>query len=121
MECSTNVLESSGIEIIGEALPDLSPIKSIINQGGKLVTGMLCKLHGVSIKLIRNVRGLGSTTKGHASLLFENKTLGVLDNIFSQKFFKCLLTDPWCYLSVYQTVLVEFNPKCRSDLHGCRV
>ena len=73
MECSTNVLESSGIEIIGEALPDLSPIKSI-NQGGKLVTGMLCKLHGVSTKLILNVRGLGSTTKGHASLLFENKT-----------------------------------------------
>ena len=27
MECSVNVLESSGIEVIGDALPDLSPIK----------------------------------------------------------------------------------------------
>lgn len=56
MECSTDVLESSGIEIIGDALPDLSPIKAtprILNSNNHiqemdLENGMLCSMHEVS-------------------------------------------------------------------------
>ena len=49
MECSTNVFESSGIEIIGDALPDLSPIKANSRTtDSNLKTGTLCSVLEVS-------------------------------------------------------------------------
>ena len=52
MECSTNVFESSGIEIIGDALPDLSPIKANSRTTDSLKTGTLCSVHEVSYCLL---------------------------------------------------------------------
>lgn len=62
MDCSSGVLESSGIDIKGDILPDLSPIKAI-GQAGKSVNGKLCNINRVSFKLTKkNVWGLGTTT-----------------------------------------------------------
>lgn len=62
MDCSSSVLESSGIDIKGDILPDLSPIKAI-GQAGKSVNGRLCNINRVSFKLTKkNVWGLGTTT-----------------------------------------------------------
>ena len=58
MECTTDVFESSGIDIIGDALPDLSPIKANSRTGSHhvqemdLETGTLCNVHEVSICLL---------------------------------------------------------------------
>ena len=53
MECSTNVFESSGIEIIGDALPDLSPIKANSRTThSNLETGTLCSVREVSYCLL---------------------------------------------------------------------
>ena len=58
MECSSDVFETSGIEIIGDALPDLSPIKANSRKGSNhvqemdLETGTLCNVHEASICLL---------------------------------------------------------------------
>ena len=85
MECSTSVLDSSGIEIIGDALPDLSPIKANTGTGANhiqevdLPNGMSCGVHEVSLYN----QGVWGRQQCYASVVFEN---GVLDNIFQQNF-----------------------------------
>lgn len=64
MDCSSGVLESSGIDIKGDILPDLSPIKAI-GQAGKSVNGRLYNINRVSFKLT------GYDNKRFASLMFE--------------------------------------------------
>ena len=67
MDCSSGVLESSGIDIKGDILPDLSPIKAI-GQAGKSVNGRLCNINRVSFK---KCLGSGYDNKRFASLMFE--------------------------------------------------
>lgn len=71
VDCSSGVLESSGIDIKGDILPDLSPIKAI-GQAGKSVNGRLCNVNRVSFKLTKKkCLGSGYDNKRFASLMFE--------------------------------------------------
>ena len=73
MDCSPDVFESSGIEIIGDVLPDLSPIKAN-SRGRKFPDGTLCRMHCMSLKLAKKIMGSGYHNKRSASFTFESLT-----------------------------------------------
>lgn len=95
MECSTNVFESSGIEIIGDALPDLSPIKANSRtdshhvQEMDLETGMSCNVHEVSICLLEE-----SGFDNNVTHRWPSRIASLAIAIFLRKSFKCLSTRP---------------------------
>lgn len=76
MDCSSGVLESSGIDIKGDILPDLSPIKAI-GQAGKSVNGRLCNINRVSFKLTKKMSGVWVRQQ-----TFRVTDVRVLDSIF---------------------------------------
>ena len=87
MECSTDVFESSGIEIIGDALPDLSPIKA--RTDSKIDLGMLCSVHEVSICLLKE-----SGFDNNVTHRWPSRMASLTSAIFLRKSFKCLSTHP---------------------------
>lgn len=106
MDCSSGVLESSGIDIKGDILPDLSPIKAI-GQAGKSVNGRLCtgNINRVSFKLTKKKMS-GVWVRQQT---FRVTDVRVLDSIFPWKSFECVLTSQQSLLLVYHTTLVYFN------------
>lgn len=79
MDCSPDVFESSGIEIIGDVLPDLSPIKAN-SRGRQFPDGTLCRMHCMSLKLAKKNYGVWVPQQ-----TFRIIYVRVLDNIFSAK------------------------------------
>lgn len=93
MECSTNVLESSGIEIIGGAFPDLSPIKANSrtdsNHVQEMETGRLCSMHEVSICFLKESGFYNNVTHR-----WPSRMASLTIAIFLRRSFKCLSTRP---------------------------
>ena len=90
MECSTNVLESSGIEIIGDAFPDLSPIKANSRTDSNhvhLETGRLCSMHEVSICFLKE-----SGIDNNVTHRWPSRMASLTIAIFLRRSFKCLST-----------------------------